>query len=55
MWVVIGRRAAFVGLVVFLALVLYTSVSLGGTLDGCSQIMTRVVCEPGAALVVPPI
>ena len=51
----IGRRAAFVGLAVFLALVLYTALSLGTTLDGCRQIMTRVVCEPGAALVVPPV
>lgn len=50
-----GRRAAYVGLVAFLVLVLYTSLSLGATLDGCRQIMTRVVCEPGAALVVPPI
>lgn len=49
------RRAAFVGLAVFLALILYASLSLGTTLDGCRQIMTRVVCEPGASLVVPPI
>ena len=52
---VMVRRAAYLGLAVFLALVLYASLSLGTTLDGCRQIMTRVVCEPGASLVVPPV
>jgi len=49
------RRAAFVGLALFLAMILYTSLSLAATLDGCHEIMTRVLCEPGASLVVPPI
>ena len=50
-----GRRAAFLGLVVFLALILYTSMTLATTLDGCRDIMSRVVCEPGATLIVEPI
>jgi hypothetical protein len=49
-----GRRAAFLGLAVFLVLILLTSMTLATTLDGCRDIMTRVVCEPGATLVVPP-
>lgn len=49
-----ARRAAFLGLVVFLALILYISLSVATTLDGCREVMTRVVCEPGASLVVPP-
>ena len=49
-----ARRAAFLGLVVFRALIFYTSLSVATTLDGCREVMTRVVCEPGASLVVPP-
>lgn len=45
-----GRKAAFLGLAVFLALILFTSMSLARSLDGCRDIMTRVVCEPGATL-----
>lgn len=49
------RKAAFLGLAVFLVLVLFTSMTLATTLNGCRTIMTRVVCEPGATLVVPPV
>jgi hypothetical protein len=50
-----GRRAAFLGLAAFLVLVLVTSVALASTHDGCRMIMTRIVCEPGRSLVVPPV
>jgi hypothetical protein len=49
-----GRRAAFLGLAVFMALILFASMTLATSLDGCRDIMSRVVCEPGATLVVPP-
>jgi hypothetical protein len=49
-----GRRAAFLGLAVFLAMVLFASMTLSSGLHGCRDIMSRVVCEPGATLVVPP-
>lgn len=49
-----ARRTAFLGLAVFLALILYTSLSIASSLEGCRQIMTQVFCEPGAYLVVPP-
>lgn len=42
------------GLGVFLALVLFTSLVLASTHVGCRDIMTRVICEPGATLVVAP-
>jgi hypothetical protein len=45
---------AFLGLVVFLALVLFASMTLSSSLNGCRDIMSRVVCEPGATLIVPP-
>ncbi|MGH8950708.1 MAG: hypothetical protein ACRDX9_04720 [Acidimicrobiia bacterium] len=48
------RRAGFMGLGVFLALVLFTSLALASTHVGCRDIMTRVICEPGATLVVAP-
>ena len=51
---VMGRRVAFLGLAVFLALILLASMSLSSSLDGCRDIMSRVVCEPGATLIVPP-
>jgi hypothetical protein len=50
-----GRRAAFFGLAMFLVLVLVASMALASTHDGCRMIMTRVVCEPGRMLVVPPV
>lgn len=50
-----GRRAAFLGLVGFLVLLLVASVALASTHDGCRMIMTRIVCEPGRILVVPPV
>ncbi|MGH8870613.1 MAG: hypothetical protein ACRDWS_01380 [Acidimicrobiia bacterium] len=50
-----GRRAAFLGLAIFLALIFYTSLTLATTLDGCHDIMARVVCEPGAHQVVGPV
>lgn len=49
------RRAAFLGLVGFLVLVLVASLALASTHDGCRMIMARVVCEPGRTLVVPPV
>jgi hypothetical protein len=49
------RRAAFLGLAVFLALVLAASVAIASTHDGCRMIMSQVVCEPGRMLVVPPV
>jgi hypothetical protein len=39
---------------VFLAMVLFASMTLSSSLDGCRDIMSRVVCEPGATLIVPP-
>jgi hypothetical protein len=50
-----GRKAAFLGLAVFLALILVASMALASTHDGCRMIMTRVVCEPGRTLVVLPV
>ena len=50
-----GRRAAFLGLAVFLVLVFVAAMALASTHDGCRMIMTRVVCEPGRSLVVPPV
>lgn len=50
-----GRRAAFLGLAVFLVLVFVVAMALASTHDGCRMIMTRVVCEPGRTLVVPPV
>jgi hypothetical protein len=49
-----GKRVAFLGLAVFLALVLFASMTLSSSLNGCREIMSRVVCEPGATLIVPP-
>jgi hypothetical protein len=49
------RRAAFLGLAVFLVLIFVTAMALASTHDGCRMIMTRVVCEPGRTLVVPPV
>lgn len=49
-----GRRAGFLGLAVFLALVLFASVTLSSTHVGCNDIMRRIICEPGAVLVIGP-
>lgn len=50
-----GRRAGLVVLGVFLALVLFTSLALGSNHVGCSDIMRRIICEPGAILIVQPV
>lgn len=52
---VMGRRAAFLGLAIFLVLVLAASLALASSHVGCRDIMNRVICEPGATLVVGPV
>jgi hypothetical protein len=47
-------RTALLGLAVWFALVLYASVSVASTLDGCREIANLIVCEPGARAVIFP-